>query len=98
MINLVRTDVFQRWIDALRDLRAFAKIMTRLDRLSEGHKGDVKPVGAGVLEARINYGPGYRIYFVRRGQTVVVLLCGGDKSTQSRDIRRALELATNWKE
>lgn len=85
-------------VDGLRDLRAFAKIMTYLDRLEQGNEGDVKPVGAGVSEARINYGPGYRVYFLRRGHTVVVLLCGGDKSTQSRDIRHALELATKWKE
>lgn len=77
----------------LRDREARARITVRIRRLSLGNPGDVKPVGSGVSEMRIDYGPGYRVYFIRRGDTVVVLLCGGDKRTQDRDIARALELA-----
>jgi putative addiction module killer protein len=77
----------------LRDRDARARIVVRIGRLSLGNPGDVKPVGSGVSEMRIDYGPGYRVYFVRRGDTVVVLLCGGDKRQQDRDIARALELA-----
>jgi putative addiction module killer protein len=76
----------------LRDREARARITVRIRRLSLGNPGDVKPVGSGVSEMRIDYGPGYRLYFVRRGDTVVVLLCGGDKRNQDRDIARALEL------
>ena len=93
MIEVRQTDVFAAWIANLRDREARARITVRIRRLSLGNPGDVKPVGSGVSEMRIDYGPGYRVYFVRRGDTVVVLLCGGDKRTQDRDIARARELA-----
>lgn len=93
MIEVRQTDVFADWFAGLRDRVARARITVRIRRLSLGNPGDVKPVGSGVSEMRIDYGPGYRVYFVRRGDTVVVLLCGGDKRNQDRDIARALELA-----
>jgi putative addiction module killer protein len=93
VIEVRETDVFGAWFAGLRDREARARITVRIRRLSLGNPGDVKPVGSGVSEMRIDYGPGYRVYFVRRGNTVVVLLCGGDKGSQDRDIRRAFELA-----
>lgn len=93
MIEVRQTDVFTDWFAGLRDREARARIVVRIRRLSLGNPGDVKPVGNGVSEMRIDYGPGYRVYFVRRGDTVVVLLCGGDKRNQDRDIARAIELA-----
>jgi putative addiction module killer protein len=93
MIEVRQTDVFTDWFAGLRDREARARITVRIRRLSLGNPGDVKPVGSGVSEMRIDYGPGYRVYFVRRGDTVVVLLCGGDKRNQDRDVARALELA-----
>jgi putative addiction module killer protein len=93
MIEVRQTDVFTDWFGGLRDREARARITVRIRRLSLGNPGDVKPVGRGVSEMRIDYGPGYRVYFVRRGDTVVVLLCGGDKRQQDRDIAHALELA-----
>ena len=98
MIELRKTDRFVRWLDGLRDLRARARIQARLDRLAEGNPGDVKPVGEGVSELRIDYGPGYRVYFKARGRTVVILLAGGDKGTQSQDIKVALRLARELSE
>jgi putative addiction module killer protein len=93
VIEIRRTVVFAEWMDGLRDIRARAKIVARIDRMALGNAGDVEPVGEGVSELRIHYGPGYRVYFTRRGLTLVVLLCGGDKSTQARDIRAAKLLA-----
>ncbi len=93
MLEVRQTDVFAAWFAGLRDRNARARILARIRRLSLGNPGDVKPVGSGVSEMRIDYGPGYRIYFVGRGDTVAVLLCGGDKRSQDRDITRALELA-----
>jgi putative addiction module killer protein len=93
VIEVRETDVFGAWFAGLRDREARARITVRIRRLSLGNPGDVKPVDSGVSEMRIDYGPGYRVYFVRRGNTVVVLLCGGDKGSQDRDITRALELA-----
>lgn len=93
MIEIRATDVYSEWFSGLRDLRAKAKIRARIRRLSLGNPGDVQPVGEGVSEMRINYGPGYRVYFVQRGETLAILLGGGDKSTQDRDIRSAKELA-----
>ena len=93
MIDVRRTGEFDRWLRDLRDLRARSRILVRIDRLSAGNPGDVRPVGSGLSEMRIAYGPGLRVYFVRRGDTLVILLCGGDKSTQSRDIERARQLA-----
>ena len=97
MIEVRETDAFSSWISALKDLRARARVADRIDRLALGNPGDMKPVGEGVSELRIDYGPGYRLYFTRRGQRLVLLLCGGDKSTQSRDIERAKALAKDLK-
>jgi putative addiction module killer protein len=93
VIEVRQTPAFAHWLDGLRDRTAIARINVRIRRLSLGNPGDVHPVGAGVSELRIDYGPGYRIYFIQRGPEAVVLLCGGDKSTQDRDIGRAKELA-----
>ena len=93
MIEIRETKVYADWFRNLRDRRAKARIDTRIRRLSLGNPGDVKPVGAGVSELRINYGAGYRIYFIQRGSDVIVLLGGGDKRTQQQDIKKALELA-----
>lgn len=95
MIELRRTAVFAAWLRGLRDRAAKARIEVRLDRLALGNPGDVRPVGEGISELRITYGPGYRVYYVQRGEVLVVLLCGGDKSTQSQDIERAKVLAQN---
>lgn len=93
MIEIRRTAVFDKWLRKLRDAQARARILVRIKRLSLGNAGDVKPVGAGVLEMRIHHGPGYRIYYVERGSELIVLLIGGDKSSQESDIARAIELA-----
>lgn len=93
MIEVRQTAIFRDWVTGLRDLRARARIAIRIDRLAEGNPGDVKSVGDGVSELRIDYGPGYRLYFTRRGALLVILLCGGDKSSQDRDIRQAKALA-----
>ena len=93
MIEVHQTEVYERWFRRLRDRRAKARINARIRRLSSGNPGDVRPVGEGVLELRIDYGPGYRVYFVRRDQSLVLLLAGGVKSTQNLDIARAHELA-----
>ena len=95
MIEIRKTTVFARWMEGLRDLRARARVQVRIERLAAGHAGDVKPVGEGVSELRVDYGPGYRVYFTKRGLTVVILLVGGDKRTQAADIRTALRLARN---
>ena len=95
MLEVRRTKVFARWLDGLRDVRARARVQVRIERLAAGNPGDVRPVGEGVSEIRIDYGPGYRVYFKRQGRTVVVLLAGGDKRTQSDDIDTALRLARN---
>jgi len=95
MIEIRKTQIFAQWIDALKDLRARARIQARIERLAMGNAGDVKPVGEGISELRIDYGPGYRVYYKKRGQTLIVLLVGGDKSSQTRDIKTALSLARN---
>jgi putative addiction module killer protein len=95
VIEMRKTELFGQWLDSLRDLRARARVQARLERLARGNPGDVKPVGEGVSELRINYGPGYRVYFTQRGSDLVVLLAGGDKRTQAADIRTALRLARN---
>jgi putative addiction module killer protein len=92
-MDVRQTEVFARWFESLRDRRARARIDARIRRLSLGNPGDVRPVGEGVSELRIDYGPGYRVYFVQREQTLVVLLAGGDKDSQTRDIKTALRLA-----
>ena len=93
MLEIHTTAVFDKWFQSLRDRRAKARIQVRIDRMQLGHFGDVSPVGEGVSEMRIFYGPGYRVYFTRRNRKVVILLSGGDKSTQSRNIARAKEIA-----
>jgi putative addiction module killer protein len=93
LIEVRQTERYARWFEALRDVRVKARILVRIRRLSLSNPGDVQPVGEGVSEMRIDYGPGYRIYFTFRGETVVILLAGGDKRTQARDIEIALELA-----
>ncbi|MEH3117139.1 MAG: type II toxin-antitoxin system RelE/ParE family toxin [Methylorubrum populi] len=93
MPTIRRTARFSTWIASLRDVNAVARITKRIDRLMLGNAGDVKPVGEGVSEMRIDYGPGYRVYFTQQGRETVVLLCGGDKSSQDRDIRDAKALA-----
>jgi putative addiction module killer protein len=93
MIEVRTTDEFDAWIGRLKDQRAAHAVTSRLIRLGYGLLGDVRPVGEGVSEARIHYGPGLRVYFVRRGQELIIVLGGGDKSTQSRDIERAIALA-----
>lgn len=95
MIEIRQTTAFSEWLFELRDQRAKAKIAARIDRLSLGNPGDVAPVGEGISELRIHYGPGYRVYFVKRGKSIVILLCGGYKSTQSQDIKAAKLLAVN---
>lgn len=96
VIEIRQTAVFARWFAALRDERARGRINARLRRLSIGNPGDVRPVGGGVSEMRVDDGPGYRVYFVQRGKTLIILLAGGDKRTQDRDISTALELARNF--
>jgi putative addiction module killer protein len=98
VIELIKSSTFDRWIGTLRDTRAINRVLVRLDRLAMGNAGDAKPVGDGIFEMRIDYGPGYRVYFMRRGLLVVILLCGGDKSTQSKDITQAKAIAAEWKD
>ncbi len=98
MIEIRKTERFARWIDKLRDVRGRALILARIGRLAEGNPGDVKRIREGITEMRIDYGPGYRVYFKRRGQELVILLAGGDKSTQAKDIEAALRLARNLTE
>ena len=96
VIELKQTEAFAKWESRLRDKRARTIIATRLARLAHGLPGDVEPVGEGVSELRIHYGPGYRVYFQQRGDILIVLLCGGDKKTQARDIATAKKLAEEW--
>ncbi|MGD9560755.1 MAG: type II toxin-antitoxin system RelE/ParE family toxin [Pyrinomonadaceae bacterium] len=93
MIEVRKTDQFANWIDGLRDTRARARIQARIKRLADGNPGDVKPVGKGLSEMRIDHGPGYRVYFLRRGAELIILLAGGDKGSQAKDIRRAKSIA-----
>jgi putative addiction module killer protein len=95
MIEIRKTELFAKWLDNLRDIKAKARVLVRIERLASGNAGDVKPVGEGISEMRIDYGPGYRVYFMQRGSELIILLAGGDKSSQSRDIRAALRLAQN---
>jgi putative addiction module killer protein len=98
MVEIRQTETFRKWRMRLKDQRARGLIASRLDRLAFGHAGDVAPVGGGISELRIHYGPGYRIYFQRRGERILVLLVGGDKSTQRKDIEMAKRLAEGWHE
>lgn len=93
MIEIRQTETYSRWFKSLRDRQAKARIDVRIRRLSMGNSGDVKPVGKGVSELRIDYGAGYRVYFIQRGKTLIILLAGGDKRTQQQDIKTALNLA-----
>lgn len=95
--EMLKTTEFDGWLSGLRDRQAVARITVRIDRLAAGNPGDAKPVGSGVSELRIDYGPGYRVYYQQRGAAVVLLCCGGDKRTQDADIRRAIEIAKAWK-
>ena len=95
MIKVRKTEVYVKWLDGLRDIRARARILVRVERLIVGNPGDVKPVSEGVSELRIDYGPGYRVYYKQQGQEIVILLAGGTKRTQASDIKTALQLARN---
>ena len=97
MLQMRKTDVYAAWIDGLRNVQGRARILVRVARLAMGNPGDVKPVGDGVSELRIDFGPGYRVYFVQQGLEIVILLAGGDKSSQAIDIKTALKLAKNLK-
>jgi putative addiction module killer protein len=98
MPAIIKSDVFDRWLKRLRDRKAKAKIEARILRLSMGNPGDIKPIGRGISEMRIEYGPGYRMYFKQIGEELIILLCGGDKSTQQEDIAMAQKIAMDWKE
>ena len=93
MFRVLQTEAFRRWLDKLQDARAVGSITRRLERVQRGNLGDIRPVGGGVSEMRISYGPGYRLYFARQGSDIIVLLCGGDKGSQDRDLQRARRLA-----
>lgn len=94
-MEIRKTTLFAKWIDSLQDIRARARIQARIERLATGNPGDVKPVGDGVSEMRIDYGPGYRVYYRQHERSVIILLAGGDKSSQAKDIKAALRLAKN---
>jgi len=98
VITVVKSATFDRWLRKLHDRRAAARVLVRIDRLAAGNPGDARPVGAGISELRIDYGPGYRVYYLREGETLVLLLTGGDKSSQSADIERAHEIARAWRD
>lgn len=93
MVEVLTTQVFDRWLRKLKDRQARLRIVERIDRLTHGNPGDTKPVGQGVWELRLTYGPGHRVYYLQDGDTLILLLCGGDKSTQQADINRAHQLA-----
>ena len=95
MFEVRKTEVYAKWLDSLRDERARARVLVRVERLAAGNPGDVRPVGEGVSELRIDYGPGYRVYFKKQSRMIVILLAGGHKRTQNRDIETALRLARN---
>lgn len=96
-MELIQSDVFAEWLEKLRDRQAKTRIQARIRRLSMGNPGDVKPTEHGISEMRIDYGPGYRVYYQQRGPVVILLLCGGDKRTQDRDIKRAAQIAKDWR-
>jgi len=98
VVEVVRSATFDRWLRKLKDRQARARVEVRIDRLTAGNPGDVKPVGGGISELRISYGPGYRVYFLWDGDQVILLLCGGDKSSQNDDIKEAMRIARQWKE
>lgn len=98
MLKVIQTEAFRDWLIALKDRRAIARVLVRLARIEAGNLGDIKAVGGGVSEARVDYGPGYRLYFGTRGKVLIVLLVGGDKSTQDKDIKTAKAMWGTWKE
>ena len=98
MIEVRKTDAFAEWLDSLRDIQARARVQARIERLAAGNPGDVEPVGEGVSELRINYGPGYRVCFRQRGRQIIILLAVGDKNTQAKDIKAALRLSRHLSE
>jgi putative addiction module killer protein len=93
MVQVRRTQVFKEWLAGLRDHQARFRILDRLDRLADGNPGQSRSVGEGIVELKIDYGPGYRVYYINKGSILIVLLCGGDKNSQDKDIRRAKELS-----
>jgi putative addiction module killer protein len=97
VVKVVRSSTFDQWLRGLKDRQAAARVQVRIDRLADGNPGDVKPVGSGVSELRISYGPGYRVFYIKKGEILVVLLCGGDKASQSKDIDTAQRIATEWR-
>lgn len=98
MVEVIRSATFAKWVDELKDRTARARVLVRIERLAMGNPGDVKPVGEGVSELRIDHGPGYRVYFAREGTVLIIILAGGDKSSQSRDIVTAKAILKTWKE
>jgi putative addiction module killer protein len=97
MVEIVKSSTFDAWLSGLRDRKAVARILLRIERLAHGNPGDVKPVGEGISELRIDHGPGYRIYWMRKGRVLIVLLCGGNKATQDADILAAKRIAAQWR-
>jgi putative addiction module killer protein len=97
MVEVLRTDEFDEWIRKLKDRSGRLRILKRIDRLANGNPGDIKPVGNGVSELRLDVGPGYRLYYIQDGDVLILLLCGGDKSTQQKDIDKAQRLADEWR-
>jgi len=95
VIEIRKTEIFTKWLDGLNDKKARARVLVRIERLAAGNPGDVAPIGEGVSELRIDYGPGYRVYYKQFGEFLVILLAGGDKQTQTKDIKTALRLARN---
>jgi putative addiction module killer protein len=95
-LQVRRTEEFAAWLRGLRDKQGRARILGRIDRLEEGNPGKTRSVGGGVVEMKIDFGPGYRVYYIQRGDLLILLLCGGDKSTQASDIKRAKVLAAEW--
>ena len=98
VIEIVQSDTFSEWLGRLKDRQARARIQMRLDRMALGNPGDVKPVREGISEMRVDCGPGYRVYFIQRGQQRIVLLAGGDKRSQDADIERAIRIAMDWRD
>ncbi|MFH6840995.1 type II toxin-antitoxin system RelE/ParE family toxin [Providencia sp. 2024EL-00732] len=96
MIEIKQTDEIEKWLNSLKDKIAKAKILIRLERMAEGNMGDVQPIGHGLSELRIHQGKGYRVYFGNKNNQIILLLCGGDKTTQQADIKKAKELAKKW--
>ena len=95
MVEVRKTEIFAKWLDGLHDIRARARVLVRIERLAAGNPGDARPVGEGVSELRIDYGPGYRVYYKQYGRKVIILLAGGDKRTQTKNVKTALRLAQN---